>query len=229
MVAEDYRFFLHCHRLGFAQGPLLEIGSAAIEGQGGNICQQAHKLGISETFGVDLAPGPGVDSVVDFSVPCREFAWQFSRFNTAVLFNLLEHTFDPITITRNAARCLNPGGSMLFVVPSVWPLHDFPRDYCRLNPHWFEEFAARYDLTIMREAFCWLSGFGMVPVDRLSAGAQYELPSFLNLGKAHSKVRYWRSRAIHRIFNTFGRSHWYGHCAIGCAMRLEQTRTGSDL
>src|ERR1700730_10686356 len=137
MVKNDYMFFGRCFELGLVKGPLLEIGSMAIEGQRGNICQEAHKLAISPAFGVDLAPGPGVDYVADFSVSPEEFRWQFDKFATAVVFNVLEHTFDPITILRNAICCVQPRGTILLVVPTVWPLHDFPKDHCRLMPHWF--------------------------------------------------------------------------------------------
>jgi len=223
MVKNDYLFFGHCFQLGLAKGPLLEIGSMAIERQGGNICQEARKLAISPTFGVDIAPGPGVDHVADFSVPTDSFRWEFDKFATAVVFNVLEHTFDPITILRNVIRCVQPHGTILLVVPTVWPLHDFPKDYCRLMPHWFEEFATRHGLTVVPEAFCWLSAFGIVPIGELREGEQYELPSFLNLGQSQP-FQYWRSRAVHRIFNTFGRSHWFAHCAIGAALRIPDAK-----
>jgi SAM-dependent methyltransferase len=219
MVNNDYVYFCRCFAAGLVKGPLLEVGSMAIDGQGGNICAHAMNLGVSSAFGVDLAAGPGVDYVSDFSVAPEQFEWEFDRFKTVVLFNILEHTFDPITILRNAMRCVEPGGTLLLVVPTVWPLHDYPKDFCRLNPHWFEQFAEKYGLSIVPEAFCWLSDLGIVPVKSLHSGPQLELPSFLNLGKAQT-FRYWRSRAAHKLFNTFGRSHWYSHCAIACAMRM---------
>ncbi len=222
MVEADYVFFRQCHQLGLVKAPLLEIGSAAVEGQGGNICQEARRLGVSPTFGVDLTLGPGVDHVADFSVAPQEFEWKFEAFGTAVLFNILEHTFDPICILRNAMRCVRPGGTLLLVVPAVWPLHDFPRDYCRLMPHWFEQFAAQYGLILVREAFCWLSQFGITPVADLQSGGQYELPSFLTLGKSHP-FRYWRTRFGHKLLNTYGRSHWFTHCAIGAALSLRES------
>jgi hypothetical protein len=223
MVETDYVFFRKCYQLGLVRAPLLEIGSAAIQGQGGNICQAARRLGISPTLGVDIAPGPGVDQVVDFSIPPQQFKWPYENAHTAVLFNILEHTFDPICILKNAMGCVYSGGTLLLVVPTVWPLHDFPRDYCRLMPHWFEQFAAKYGLTVVREAFCWLSQFGITPVDELRSGNQYELPSSQNLGKSRP-FRYWRSRVGHRLLNTYGRSHWFSHCAIGAAMRMQESR-----
>lgn len=216
MVGNDYDYFRKCHDLGLVSGELLEIGSAKIEGQSGNICDLARSMGIRKAVGADLQPGLGVDFAADFSAETFQSTWKLGEYDTVVIFNVLEHTFDPISVLRNAAFCLKPGGWILMVVPVVWPIHNFPADYSRLLPDWFREFARRQHLLISPEAFCWLTQFGIVTVGEKE---QNELPSFLNLGKTSHAFKYWRSRIAHKLLDTYGRSHWFGHCAIGAALQ----------
>jgi len=217
MVGTDDEFFKRCVDLGLVKGPLLEVGAAKIEQQAGNICDLARGMHIEPVTGADIAAGHGVDVVCDFGTIDFVHDSKLGTFQTVVIFNVLEHTFDPITVLRNAISCLDQGGWALAVVPTVWPIHNFPRDYARLLPDWFEEFAKRHDMKIAQDAFCWLSQFGMTPV-RSGTNGQYEIPSFLNLGRSKSSMKYWRSRIGHRLLDTFGRSHWFGHCAVGVAM-----------
>jgi SAM-dependent methyltransferase len=222
MVGNDYDYFKRCFDLGLVRGRLLEIGSAKIDGQSGNICDIARPWGLT-CLGADISAASGVDIVADFSADNFASQWTSGQFDTVVIFNVLEHTFDPITVLRNAVSCLNPGGWTLIVVPSIWPIHNFPGDYSRLLPNWFEEFARRQRLEISDEAFCWLSQFGIATVGSLVADGQYQIPSFLNLGRRSGRGRYWRSRIGHRVLNSYGRSHWFGHCAVAAALHKPAT------
>lgn len=219
MVGNDYAYFKRCFDLGFVSGELLEIGSAKIDGQGGNICDLAGSMGIGHVVGCDLQPGLGVDVVADFSAENFRNTWTLGQFDTVVIFNVLEHTFDPLAVLGNAVSCLKPGGWILIVVPVVWPIHNFPGDYSRLLPDWFREFARRQTLLISSEAFCWLTQFGITRVDSIGSSEPNELPSFLNLGRSTDAFKYWRSRIAHKLLDTYGRSHWFGHCAIGAALQ----------
>jgi hypothetical protein len=29
-------------------------------------------------------------------------------------------------------------------------------------------------------------------------------------------LRYFTSRVVHKLFNTYGRNHWFANCAIAC-------------
>jgi len=175
---------------------------------------------LSPSLGTDLHPGKGVDFVSDFGQRHADFVrhWTHGVFATVAIFNTLEHTFDPITVLENVLSCVAPEGTIIVVAPSTWPLHDFPKDYVRLLPHWHEEFARLHGLTIVRDRFCHLSEFGILPIDSLRQGSEYALPNYHN--SAPRNYRYWSSRAVHRIFNTYGRSHTLTHSAIGCVYRL---------
>jgi len=219
VTGNDVAYFRMCHELGLVKSPFLEVGSARVQGETPNLCVLAREFGTEKVAGVDLSPGNGVDFSFDFSIPSEEFEkkWEHGSYKTVATFNVLEHTFDPITVLRNALHCTADGGTLIVVTPAVWQLHDWPGDYVRFMPHWHETFAFRFGLLLQRNTFCWLSQFGIVKIDDLLDDGRYQLPSFLNSGRRDFPVRYWVSRYAHRIFNTFGRSHTLTHAAVGAA------------
>jgi hypothetical protein len=135
-------------------------------------------------------------------------------FSTVCIFNVLEHTFDPITVLTNALSCVERGGSLLVVVPSVWPIHSYPGDYVRLLPDWYMAFARRHELQLLDQSFCWLSHFG---IESINSRSEAMLPSYLTRPLGVSRSRYWISRIGHKLLNTYGRSHWATNSAIAAA------------
>jgi len=223
MVENDILYFRACHKAGLVKEPFLEIGSAIVEHSlVNNLCRVAQELGLSKTFGTDLEAGPGVDFTADFSLPPDQFkaGWTHGQFQTVAIFNVLEHTYDPITILTNALSCVAPGGTLCVAAPGSWALHDYPKDYVRLLPHWFEEFGQRNGLKIYRDHFCYLSDFGLIPVDQLNIKGQYQFPTYINSTRRSTPFRYWRSRILHRLFNTYGRSHFFPQATIGCVYQV---------
>jgi hypothetical protein len=215
----DVEYFKRCMDLGLVKSPFLEVGSAKVQGDGPNFCDLAATLGIEEVLGVDLEPGKGVDHTADFSIHPTSFAqmWDRGKFGTVAIFNVLEHTFDPITVLKNSLHCVSGTGTLIALTPVVWPIHNYPRDYNRLLPDWYKHFACANELRMHEDAFCWISQFGIIQVSDLKDGDLYLLPTSQSLGRKFSPWRYWKSRVIHRAFKTFGRSHWFTHAAIGAA------------
>ncbi len=222
MTAEDIKYFRACFDQGLVHSPLLEIGSRKNLGETHTFRDVARDLGVASTLGTDLNVGPGVDVATDFSVPTPAFRdqWQHGTFQTVVIFNVLEHTFDPITVLTNALHCVAPGGMLLTLTPSVWPIHSFPKDYTRLLPDWFETFAERNGLELDPRTFSWVSEFGIHPVQQLRDDTGLTLPSFHQLA---SPMKSFHSRVIHRLFNTFGRSHQFTYCTLGAGFRKPGT------
>jgi SAM-dependent methyltransferase len=221
MTENDILYFRLCYQLGLIKSPFLEIGSAKVQRVMPNLCDLARDLKVEQVRGVDMIPGEGVDFTCDFSVSPEDFhaGWVHGTFATVAVFNVLEHTFDPIAFLHNALHCVASGGTLLVVTPAVWPLHNWPVDCVRLMPHWYEEFARQFGLSLVPDAFCWLSQFGIIKVSNLISQGRggYQLPTFHDLGRSQSIRRYWVSRFIHRIFDTYGRSHSFTHAAIGAA------------
>ncbi len=217
MTESDVAFFQQCVGAGLIAGRMLEVGSAKVQGVA-NLCDLARMAGVADTVGVDMQVFDGVDAVYDFSICEREFrnGWSLGQFSTVCIFNVLEHTYNPIDVLRNALSCVEPYGTLVAVTPSVWPVHGYPKDYVRLLPDWYEEFARRNNLELVESHFCWLSQFG---IERICSANAAELPGYVSRGNKVPRGRYWISRLSHRVLNTYGRSHWATHSAIGVVFR----------
>lgn len=217
MTTDDLQYFRKVFDAGLVQSPFLEVGASKVDGTTANLCDVARERKTQEVIGVDLSEGVGVDFTLDFSLEPEVFQqkWGRGQVKTVAVFNVLEHTFDPNRILENALRLVMPGGSLVVLTPAVWPIHNYPYDFNRLMPDWYEEFARRNGLELVTDKFCWISAFGIEPVKALQEGSTHQFPTFLNSAKHSSPIRYWVSRVGHRLFNTFGRSHHFTHAAIG--------------
>lgn len=215
MTGIDIEYFKACHSAGLISGRMLEVGAAKVQGPDTpNLCEIARDLGVADVTGADLTNFDGVDIVFDFGLSKEEFnqKWQLGKFSTVCVFNVLEHTFDPLTVLGNALGCVQSGGHLIVLTPSIWRIHSYPGDFCRLLPDWYRTFAQRNGLSLLESQFKWLSEFGIEPIED---GPDCDFPSFTTRGRNARNFRYWTSRVVHKLFNTYGRSHWGALSAIG--------------
>lgn len=61
--------------------------------------------------------------------------------DVVLLFDVLEHIPDMEQALREIHRVLKFEGSLILQAPFLYPLHDEPRDYCRLTKYGFERLA----------------------------------------------------------------------------------------
>jgi SAM-dependent methyltransferase len=224
MMNIDLQFFDQCYDLGIVRDPFLEIGSAKVQSNVPSLTDVVKAHGMKKVCGADAATGPGVDVAFDFELDPVEFRerWEWGTFQTVAVFNVLEHTFRPFNVLRNALQCTEPGGYLIGVTPAVWPLHDFPRDFVRLMPHWYERAVIECGAELVRQQFCWLTDFGIIPVDTLQRNGQLCHPSWIYV-VSRTNPRYWVTRICHRVFNTYGRNHQFTHAAIAVVIRKGAT------
>lgn len=221
----DIVYFKKLFERGLVKGPFLEVGSAKVqEAEVPNLCEISKDMGVKNIVGVDLENGLGVDITFDFSINNREFkdTWKYGFYNTVAIFNVCEHTYDPITVLRNALYCVNSGGTLIVLTPAVWSIHGYPKDYVRLLPDWYEVFGIKNNLVMIRDMFCFLSSFGIQQVDLMNHKSDIGFPSYINSGREQSLFRYWISRIIHKVFNTYGRNHNFTHCSIACVYSVSR-------
>lgn len=200
---------------GRVRGAVLEIGSRDREKDGGNTRPTCVSRGL-RWEGADIEPGAGVDHVLD--ILDRGQTSSLGRvWDTVLVFNLLEHVYDPIRALEHTMDLVAAGGACVVVGPCVWQLHDYPRDFWRPLPHFYEEFASRRGMVV--EDLSYLVADRVIPVDDLKVDGQLLLPS-KQVGARVFGRRATISRVVHRVLNTTGREMHFPWVGLACVLRL---------
>lgn len=210
MTGEDLDFVARAIKAGLIRSPCLELG-VGYENYAFTSKSLVEAAGI-KYVGTDMVPGPAVDHVVDFEADWDrivELLPGAGTFRSALILNVLEHTFDPIRVLDNVMRSLGAGGTCLLVTPAIWPLHDFPYDCCRLMPNFFEQYCLRRGHSLRPEFFEYV-GKELIR----ASGEPYVFPA---PGWTSRHQTY--SRLVHRLFNTTGRGMRFpSFVAVGAAI-----------
>ena len=216
MTPGDLDYLRYVSATGLLRGPVLEIGARAWqeEGNASGVCRE---LGL-EWQGADLEPDG--EEILRLDILDDDQVSRLSRtWPTVLLFNLLEHVYDPVAALRNAMRLVSPGGVCTVVSPTVWQIHDFPSDYWRPLPDFYTRFANVEGHELLERSARWIVGRRLVPMSAMVEHGQKLLPSKQSDSAYSNKYHGLYSRVIHRIFNTNGRSLFFPYCAFGVAMR----------
>ncbi len=218
--AADFLFLRELIDSGTVHTSVLEIGSYNRQGghlgNGRDTCQQAGVL----WEGVDIVPGPGVDFLLDV-LDDGAVDSLGRRWPCVLLFNLLEHVYDPPLALRNARRLVEPDGVIAVAGPVIWEAHDYPQDYWRPMPGFFFEFARREGLDVVPGSPTWLLEGRLLPFDALRDGSQHLVPSrrFAPqvIARRPGSVAALLDRGVARLF---GRGWVFPFCGFGVALRV---------
>lgn len=108
-------------------GRILEIGSMDVNGSVRELFADA-----TEYVGIDIAPGAGVDVVVNGHEILDRFGP--ASFDTVLCLEMLEHDDRPWITIANMHEVLKPGGLLVVSTPTFgFPEHRFPKDYYRFG------------------------------------------------------------------------------------------------
>lgn len=108
---------------------VLEVGSGDVNGSVRPILT-AHRP--AEYLGVDMAPGRGVDRVLDCTRLVAEFG--AGSWDVVVSTEMLEHVSDWRASVRNLIHVVKPGGLLVITTRSPgFPYHPFPEDHWRYS------------------------------------------------------------------------------------------------
>jgi SAM-dependent methyltransferase len=203
---------------GDIRGTVLDLGSRNVQDmEGGNARLFCERHGL-DWEGADLEAGRDVSFTLD--VLDREQVHGVARtWTTIIAMNLYEHLYDPIRGLENTLELVEDGGAVVVVTPTVWELHDFPKDYWRPLPDFYLDFAER-NSCVVREPR-WIVGGRIVPWERMMRGKQKLIPSKNQDIEMHGAWKALRSRLVHRAFGTSGRQSFFPYSALGVCIRRE--------
>lgn len=219
MTQDDILFIQKLLDKGVISSPCLELGTA----YGGNTCRELLTEHGIDYYGTDMTSGENVDFIANFEESSEKLDLIFNqKFSTILVLNVLEHTFDPIRVLDNIIHLLNPNGNCVFISPTVWPLHDCPFDCWRTNPNFYEEYCRRRNVTLVTDFFEYI-GYGKIG-EFVDSQGNYCYPKPY---KTSQKIKSFISRAVHKLFDTHGRSMLFPpHVAVGGIIRnIEQKNT----
>jgi SAM-dependent methyltransferase len=105
---------------------ILEVGSYNVNGSLRSIVEAFEP---AEYMGTDIRLGPGVDMLC----PAEHLVERFGNdsFDMVISTCTLEHIRDWRTSVSGIKKVCKPGGLILIIVPSCFPLHDYPHDFWR--------------------------------------------------------------------------------------------------
>ncbi len=215
----DFDFLRRLIAQGVVVGPVLEIGSLNHQGgDEGNAKVTCESAGLAWE-GADMAAGPGVDRTFDV-LDADAVGRIQERWQSILLFNLLEHVYDPIGALRNAVRLLAPGGAVVVSGPAIWDLHDYPGDFWRPMPGLYFEHARRERLEVVAGSATWMVNGRLVPYESLRDGEQFLCPS----NRFHNAVYGPRKGPWVRVVDFAGqllgrREYRFPFCGFGIALR----------
>jgi hypothetical protein len=191
--------------------PVLELGG----GYGGSTCRDLIERSGFKYFATDLHLSHGVDFAANFETGQGiDRVAEHGPYGSILILNVLEHTFDPISVLDTSLALAKEQGILIVITPIIWPIHNFPIDCCRLLPDWYRQYADSRQLILDEATFSYV---GIAPVSSFkSSNGEDRLPHPAN---SRSVYRFW-SRAVHKVFNTFGRGMLFpSHIAIGAVFR----------
>lgn len=111
-------------RLASIRGQLLDVGC----GQKPYTAFLQHSV---KHLGIDIAPGPGVDLVMDGqSIPLPD-----ASVDAVLCTQVMEHVRHPELVRAEMVRCLKPGGLLIVTVPFIYNEHGVPSDFWRFSQY----------------------------------------------------------------------------------------------
>lgn len=78
-------------------------------------------------IGVDMQPGFGVDEIQD----CEHLTYKDRSFGSVICSEVLEHSYNPKEMIKEAFRVVMPGGCLLVTTLFSFHVHAYPDDYFR--------------------------------------------------------------------------------------------------
>lgn len=137
-------------RYGLSGGVVLDVGSRDVNGN----VRSLFDISSWTYIGVDMLPGPNVDTVVPLGEERYVLRSILERLgkdaaDLVLYLETAEHDPYPWKTTREIAKALKPGGFLFMTARGIYfPRHDHPCDYWRFTDDGIRLLIARAGLTL---------------------------------------------------------------------------------
>ena len=163
----------------------LELSGSILD-LGGDTRSEYRKLIQGEhtytTVNLDEIASPDVLHDLEQPLPLPD-----ASYDHVLLINVLEHVFEYRQLLREAARVVRPGGSVVIVVPFLFPVHPSPSDFWRFTLQALERECVQADLVVEKARSLGSGVFASryVLLDRLMPGFMRALGAIVLLPVIH--------------------------------------------
>lgn len=149
-------------------GYTLIVGSRVYDGS------EPRQKRYPDAIGVDMLPGPGVDSVRNLEEPLAKWMTvSGGPFDHIECLSVLEHSRRPWLLAANIERLLVPGGTLHVQVPFVWRVHAYPGDFWRFTIDGVRELFPRIRWHSLQYAHAYLTPKNKIPAMEAYGGRPY--------------------------------------------------------
>lgn len=144
--------FIDSHLKSITSGmSVLNVGASGEVGSRLSRALTQNNTGI-DLVSTDIDPERNPDIVCDVC----DMPFPDNSFDAVFLIEVLEHVHNPPKALSEIYRVLKPGGTLIFSVPFIFPLHDRPGDYFRFTKYGLKLLLSDYDGVCIfeRNSFC---------------------------------------------------------------------------
>lgn len=115
---------------------------------------QGDILGISGTSFFDLFDKRSTFTSADYPfVDCQDMPYDNNLFDFVISNQVFEHVSKPWLCAYETLRVLKPGGHAIFVIPSIYQEHKWPKDYWRVLSDGLDVLAEGFSRIVRKGTF----------------------------------------------------------------------------
>ena len=119
----------------FLKGQVIDIG-------GGKKSNYMKLLNYDSYMSINIDPAIEPDILLKVN---QNFPLDNDRFDTCILFNVLEHIFDWEFIFSEISRILRNQSEIHIIIPFLYPIHGAPNDYIRTTSEYLKNYLNEYN------------------------------------------------------------------------------------
>jgi SAM-dependent methyltransferase len=139
---------LHRHIQSFAQkikGKVLDIGCGSKP--------YRYLFRVNRYIGIDLKKSGHNHSTsnIDIFYDGKHIPFPKNHFSSVVMFEVLEHVFNPDELLKEIRRVIKTHGTILLSVPCMWDEHEKPFDYGRYTSYGMKYLLEKHGFTVLKQ------------------------------------------------------------------------------
>tara|TARA_E500000178_G_C16932139_1_gene712252 strand:- start:665 stop:1327 length:663 start_codon:yes stop_codon:yes gene_type:complete len=130
-------------------------------GSGGELQDYVRNFS-SYLYSIDIDPSRKPDQIIDLTDPnfCQNY--NGDKVNLVCIFEVLEHTKNPLLAIKNIYNLIEKGSVVLLSTPFIFNIHDEPNDFYRFTKYGLKEIFKEFSEVEIKEKNGWLESIFVI-------------------------------------------------------------------